>query len=147
MIYNQLNSLIAEAMKNKDNDRVNVLRLIKSELVKKEKEGKELTEQIEASVLMKMVSQREDSIAQFTQANRMDLVENETKELNIIKEFAPKQVSDEDIIAETELQIDILKELMGTISMKDMKTILTCVQRVYPTANGKLVSQVVKNHC
>ena len=143
MIYNQLNSLIAEAMKNKDNERVNVLRLIKSELVKKEKEGKELTEQIEANVLMKMVSQREDSIAQFTKANRMDLVENETKELNIIKEFAPKQVSDEDIIAETEKVISV----MGTISMKDMKTILTCVQRVYPTANGKLVSQVVKNHC
>lgn len=143
MIYNQLNSLIAEAMKNKDNDRVNVLRLIKSELVKKEKEGKELTEQIEANVLMKMVSQREDSIAQFTKANRMDLVENETKELNIIKEFAPKQVSDEDIIAETEKVISV----MGTVTMKDMKNILAEVQKVYPTANGKIISQVVKSHC
>lgn len=143
MIYNQLNSLIAEAMKNKDNDRVNVLRLIKSELVKKEKEGKELTEQIEASVLMKMVSQREDSIAQFTKANRMDLVENETKELNIIKEFAPKQVSDEDIIAETEKVISV----MGTVTMKDMKNILAEVQKIYPTANGKIISQVVKSHC
>lgn len=143
MIYNQLNSLIAEAMKNKDNDRVNVLRLIKSELVKKEKEGKELTEQIEANVIMKMVSQREDSIAQFTKANRMDLVENETKELNIIKEFAPKQVSDEDIIAETEKVISV----MGTVTMKDMKNILAEVQKVYPTANGKIISQVVKSHC
>lgn len=143
MIYNQLNSLIAEAMKNKDNDRVNVLRLIKSELVKKEKEGKELTEQIEANVLMKMVSQREDSIAQFTKANRMDLVENETKELNIIKEFAPKQVSDEDIVAETEKVISA----MGTVTMKDMKNILAEVQKVYPTANGKIISQVVKSHC
>lgn len=143
MIYNQLNSLIAEAMKNKDNDRVNVLRLIKSELVKKEKEGKELTEQIEANVLMKMVSQREDSIAQFTKANRIDLVENETKELNIIKEFAPKQVSDEDIVAETEKVISA----MGTVTMKDMKNILAEVQKVYPTANGKIISQVVKSHC
>ena len=143
MIYNQLNSLIAEAMKNKDNERVNVLRLIKSELVKKEKEGKELTEQIEANVLMKMVSQREDSIAQFTKANRMDLVENETKELNIIKEFAPKQVSDEDIIAETEKVISV----MGTVTMKDMKNILAEVQKIYPTANGKIISQVVKSHC
>lgn len=143
MIYNQLNSLIAEAMKNKDNDRVNVLRLIKSELVKKEKEGKELNEQIETNVLMKMVSQREDSIAQFTKANRMDLVENETKELNIIKEFAPKQVSDEDIIAETEKVISV----MGTVTMKDMKNILAEVQKVYPTANGKIISQVVKSHC
>lgn len=143
MIYNQLNSLIAEAMKNKDNDRVNVLRLIKSELVKKEKEGKEVTEQIESNVLMKMVSQREDSIAQFTQANRMDLVEKENKELSIIKEFAPKQVSDEDIVVETEKIISTI----GAVTMKDMKTILAEVQKVYPTANGKLVSQIVKKHC
>ena len=40
---------------------------------------------------MKMVSQREDSINQFKQANRLDLAENEQKELDIIKEYAPKQ--------------------------------------------------------
>lgn len=142
MIYNQLNSLIAEAMKSKDNDRVNTLRLIKTELVKKEKEGKEVTEQIEANVLIKMVSQREDSINQFKEANRLDLVEHEQKELDIIKEFAPKQVSDEDIISETEKVIST----MGSVSMKDMKTILAEVQKVYPTANGKLISQIVKKH-
>lgn len=147
MLYNQLNSLIAEAMKNKENDRVAVLRLIKAELLKKEKEGKPLDETIEASVLMKMVSQREDSINQFKQANRMDLAENEQKELDIIKEFAPKQVSDEEVIAETELQIDILKDVKGEVTMKDMKLIISLVQKVYPTANGKLISQIVKKNC
>ena len=144
MLYNQLNSLIAEAMKNKENDRVAVLRLIKAELLKKEKEGKPLDETIEASVLMKMVSQREDSINQFKQANRMDLAENEQKELDIIKEFAPKQVSDEDITIETE---KVIANMGGTVTMKDMKNILAEVQRVYPTANGKLISQIVKSHC
>ena len=144
MLYNQLNSLIAEAMKNKENDRVSVLRLIKSELLKKEKEGKPLDETIEANVLMKMVSQREDSINQFKQANRMDLVENEQKELEIIKEFAPKQVSDEDITTETE---KVIANMGGTVTMKDMKNILAEVQKVYPTANGKLISQIVKAHC
>ena len=143
MLYTKLNSLIAEAMKNKDNDRVSVLRLIKTELVKKEKEGKELTEAIESAVLTKMVSQREDSINQFKQANRMDLVENEQKELDIIKEFAPKQVSDEDIIAETE---KVIANMGGAVTMKDMKNILAEVQKVYPTANGKIISQVVKSH-
>ena len=144
MLYNQLNSLIAEAMKNKENDRVAVLRLIKAELLKKEKEGKPLDETIEASVLMKMVSQREDSINQFKQANRMDLAENEQKELDIIKEFAPKQVSDEDITIETE---NVIANMGGTVTMKDMKNILAEVQKVYPTANGKLISQIVKSHC
>lgn len=142
MLKERLDSLIAEAMKNKDNERVNVLRLIKSEIVKKEKEGKELTEQVEANVLLKMMAQREDSISQFKQANRMDLVENETKELEIIKEFAPKQVSEEEIVTETERVISTL----GTITMKDMKNILSEVQKKYPTANGKIVSQIVKNH-
>ena len=144
MLYNQLNSLIAEAMKNKENDRVAVLRLIKAELLKKEKEGKPLDETIEASVLMKMVSQREESINQFKQANRMDLAENEQKELDIIKEFAPKQVSDEDITIETE---KVIANMGGTVTMKDMKNILAEVQKVYPTANGKLISQIVKSHC
>ena len=144
MLYNQLNSLIAEAMKNKENDRVAVLRLIKAELLKKEKEGKPLDETIEASVLMKMVSQREDSINQFKQANRMDLAENEQKELDIIKEFAPKQVSDEDITIETE---KVIANMGGTVTMKDMKNILAEVQKVYPTANGKLISQIVESHC
>ena len=144
MLYNQLNSLIAEAMKNKENDRVAVLRLIKAELLKKEKEGKPLDETIEASVLMKMVSQREDSINQFKQANRIDLAENEQKELDIIKEFAPKQVSDEDITIETE---KVIANMGGTVTMKDMKNILAEVQKVYPTANGKLISQIVKSHC
>lgn len=144
MLYNQLNSLIAEAMKNKENDRVAVLRLIKAELLKKEKEGKPLDETIEANVLMKMVSQREDSINQFKQANRMDLAENEQKELDIIKEFAPKQVSDEDITIETE---KVIANMGGTVTMKDMKNILAEVQKVYPTANGKLISQIVKSHC
>lgn len=144
MLYTQLNSLIAEAMKNKENDRVNVLRLIKAELLKKEKEGKPLDETIEANVLMKMVSQREDSINQFKQANRLDLAENEQKELDIIKEFAPKQVSDEDITIETE---KVIANMGGTVTMKDMKNILAEVQKVYPTANGKLISQIVKSHC
>lgn len=143
MLNTKLNELIAEAMKNQDSIRTNVLRLIKTEFVKKEKEGKELTEAIEASMLTKMVAQREDSISQFTKANRIDLVEKEQAELNILKEFAPKEVSEEDIIAETEKII----ANMESVSMKDMKNILSEVQKIYPTANGKIVSQIVKSHC
>lgn len=144
MLKDRIDSLIAEAMKSKESEKVAVLRLIKTELVKKEKEGKELTDLIEANVLMKMVSQREDSIDQFSKANRMDLVEKEQRELDIIKLFAPKQVSDEDIISETE---KVISNMGGSVTMKDMKNILSEVQKVYPTANGKIISQVVKNHC
>lgn len=142
-MYNEIDKLIADAMKNGEKDKVNVLRLIKTEIVRKIKDGSSYSELLEANVLNKMVSQREDSISQFSKANRMDLVEKEQKELDIIKLYAPKQVSDEDIISETEKVISSF----GTISMKDMKNILAEVQKVYPTANGKIVSQVVKSHC
>lgn len=144
MLKDRIDSLIAEAMKSKEIEKVAVLRLIKTELVKKEKEGKELTDLIEANVLMKMVSQREDSIDQFSKANRMDLVEKEQRELDILKLFAPKQVSDEDIISETE---KVISNMGGTVTMKDMKNILAEVQKLYPSANGKIISQVVKSHC
>ena len=144
MLKDRIDSLIAEAMKNKETEKVSVLRLIKTELVKKEKEGKGLTDLIEANLLMKMVSQREDSIDQFSKANRMDLVEKEQRELDILKLFAPKQVSDEDIISETE---KVISNMGGSVTMKDMKNILSEVQKVYPTANGKIISQVVKSHC
>ena len=143
MLNEKLNELIATAMKNKENDKVSVLRLIKTEFVKKEKDGVELNEATEANILLKMMAQREDAIKQFTQANRLDLVENEQNELNILKEFAPNEASEEEIIAETERIIST----METVSMKDMKNILTEVQKKYPTANGKIVSQVVKAHC
>lgn len=142
MLNEKLNSLIADAMKNKETNKVSVLRLIKNEFVKKEKEGKELNDIMEANILTKMIAQREDAISQFTKANRFDLVENEQAELSIIKEFAPKEASEEDIVNETNRII----ESMGVVTMKDMKTILSEVQKTYPTANGKIVSQIVKNH-
>ena len=143
MLNEKLNEFIANAMKNKETIRVNVLRLIKSEFVNKEKNGVELNDITEANILLKMISQREDAIKQFTSANRMDLVEKEQNELAILKEFAPKEVSDDDIIFETERIISS----MGSVSMKDMKNILSEVQKKYPTANGKIVSQIVKSHC
>lgn len=141
MLKNSIDALIAEAMKSKNDKRVNTLRLIKSELVKKEKDGKELNGAMEATILLKMMAQREDSINQFKKANRMDLVENEEIELNIIKEFAPKQATDDEIIAETE----IVSSKIENLSMKDMKFVLSEVQKKYPTANGKLISEYIKS--
>ena len=130
-------------MRSKDNDRVNILRLIKNELVRKEKDGVTINDSVEATVLNKMVSQREDSIEQFTKANRMDLVEKETIELNLLKEYAPKATSIEDIEIEVKKIIDSLGE--GYIlSMKDMKTVMSGVKSVYPTSNSKDISDIFR---
>lgn len=143
MLYFELNRMILDAMRSKDNDRVNILRLIKNELVRKEKDGVTINDSVEATVLNKMVSQREDSIEQFTKANRMDLVEKETIELNLLKEYAPKATSIEDIEIEVKKIIDSLGE--GYIlSMKDMKTVMNGVKSVYPTSNSKDISDIFR---
>ena len=141
MIRNNIETLIAEAMKNKDTVRLSVLRLIKTEFVKAEKDGKNIDEATEAVMLTKMVAQREDAIKQFTEANRNDLVEEETAQLQILKEFAPKAVSEDEIKEALQKMVDDGLEP----SMKNMKEFISRIKIIYPTANGKIVSDFIKS--
>lgn len=143
MLSTKIDGLISESMKTHDHNRLSVLRLIKTEFVKKEKDGVKLDEKIECAILQKMISQREDSINQYKSAGRKDLVESETIELNIIKEYAPKQVSDEEIKNKAREVIDNISKTRQ-VTMKDTKEIISIVQETYPTANGKIISQVIK---
>ena len=142
-----INKLIAEAMKAKQKERLETLKLIKTELVKAEKNGIVIDDTKEAAILLKMVQQRKDSIAAYIKGNRQDLADAEQKEIDVIKEFIPEQPTEEDIIEYTNQMIDKYisqNDAEYKISMKDMKPILTMVQEKYPTANGKIVSNVLK---
>lgn len=143
MLSTRIDNLISESLKNQDHNRLSVLRLIKAELVKKEKDGVKLDEKSEGVILQKMISQREDSIKQYNSAGRKDLAESESIELNIIKEYAPKQVSDDEIKNKAREVINVLSKTKQ-ITMKDTKEIISIVQETYPTANGKIISQVIK---
>lgn len=141
----QLNSLIAEAMKQGQTTKLAVLRAIKTTFTNFEKEGKTLTEADEVKLLLKMQSQREDSIEQYKAANRMELVEQETAELEILRSYIPEQPTDDDIAKLATYTCDKLIAENGGLSMKDMKQVLSIVQGRYPTASGKVVSQIVKS--
>lgn len=145
MLREKLNELIKSAMLNHDTVRLEVIRSIKTAFTNFEKEGKELTDADESKILLKMVSQREDSIEQYSNAGRQDLVDKESGELAILKEYIPKQPSEEDI---AELAKKVISEFEGNngrkVEMRDMKAILAEVQKTYPSANGKVVSMVVK---
>lgn len=144
----KINECIAEAMKSKDRERLNTLKLIKAELVKAEKDGITLDDAKEAKILMKMVDQRKESISQYIKGGRNDLAENEQKEIDVIKQYIPEQPSDEEIERYTNDAIKAYIEQIGStyqVSMKDMKAILSMVQEKYPMASGKIVSNVLKN--
>lgn len=151
MLNNRIDNLIAEATKNKEHIRLEVLRAIKNEFLKYIKSGsnKELTEQAENEILVKMINRSKDSIEQFKQGGRNDLVESETEQLRIIEEFAPKMHSKEEIKEKTLLVIaEYLQEKSTNykLSMKDTKEILTRVKEICANADGKLISSIIKEH-
>lgn len=143
MISNKIDEMIASALKNRETDLLNVLKLIKTEFVNAKHNNVELNEVNEVKILLKMASQREDSIQQYINGGRNDLAEAEKKELEIIKSYTPKQATDEEIAEYTSGVITVYKaskEDGYTLSMKDMKPIMSIVKEKYPNANGKVVS-------
>lgn len=147
MLNDNLNGIIKDLTLNKMTDELNVVRSIKNAFVNYTKEGKTLTEADEVRILMKMKTQREDSIRQYKEGGRMDLVESEEKELGILTKYIPEQPTDEQIEKYAEQVVsDIINE-KGSISVRDTKDVLTKVQGMYPTASGKIVSMVIKKYC
>ena len=148
MLNTEINELIMSAMKAKDVVGTQVYKLIKAEFLKaeKEKDFKGWNEAAEIKILMKMAAQRNDSIDQYNKAGRTDLAEVEKNELNYINRFIPKQPTDEEVKAYTQEIINDMKSKNMEISMKNMKYVLGEVQKKYSMANGKLVSQVLKNN-
>jgi len=149
----QIDELIKDAMHQKNRELLNVLKLIKAEFLKKQTEpnraSKELSEDEQFKVLMKMSAQRKDSIEQYEKGGRADLAENEKKELEVINSYLPKEASEEEIIAYTKEAADTFKSSKGDsymLSMKDMKDIMAFVKAKYPTANGGLVSKAYKEY-
>ena len=130
---------------------LNVLKLIKTEFMKKQtepdRESKELTEDEQMKILMKMVAQRKDSIEQYLKGGREDLADAEKKEMEVINSYLPKEASEEEIADYTRLAVTIYKTTKDAgyvLSMKDMKGIMGLVKEKYPTANGGIVSKTLK---
>ena len=141
-----INKMIASAMKARNKEELEVYKLIKAEFVKAEKAGVTLDDVEQAKILLKMCSQREDSIAQYVTGNRQDLADAEKFELDIIKGIMPKQPTDEEIEDYTRQAITAYKVTNSDqISMRDMKPLLAIVQSKYPSANGKIVSKVLQS--
>jgi len=133
------------AMKAKDQPKVETLRLLKSELKKKEIDKRAPLDETEAQkVVEALAKQRQDSIEQFQKAGRAELVEKEQAELNLLKAFLPEGASDEDIKA----AVDKAASALGTPTAKDMgavmKAALASLKETGKMVDGKKVSEAVK---
>lgn len=147
MLKDKLDSLIGEAMKSGDKARLNTLRMIKNSLTltKEEMDNKVVeSEEREFKVLTKMKKTYANTADEYDAVGFSEHAEDIRREIKVIEEFLPKEASDEDIIKLTKKIIN--DDFGGHAEMKDMRAILQKVQAKYPTANGKIVSAVVRGY-
>ncbi|MGB0896138.1 MAG: GatB/YqeY domain-containing protein [Flavobacteriaceae bacterium] len=133
-----------EAMKAKDQVVLTSLRAVKAELLLAQtasgsNEG--LTEAEEIKLIQKLVKQRKDSAAIFAEQNRADLAEPELAQAEVIAQFLPEQLSEEEI----EKVVSQAIETLEAEGMKDMGKVMAEVNKqVAGQADGKTISVIVK---
>lgn len=147
MINDKIDMMIMASMKNHDTARTETLRAMKTAFLNwktaKENVGKTMTEADEINILKKMVKQREESIEQYRSAGRNDLANAESDQVAIIKEFMPAEVTAEQI--EFVVENIVLSRVIEPIK-KNMGAIVKAVKETLPTADGKLVADIVKRN-
>jgi len=131
-----------QAMKSNDKAKLSTIRMIRSAVKNKEIElRKPLDDDGIFRVIQGMVKKSEESIEQFKAGGRMDLVEKETKEIEIMKSFLPQPLSREEVLSVIDQTIEETK----ASSLKDLgKVMKTVMPKLGGKVDGALVNQLVK---
>jgi uncharacterized protein YqeY len=147
-ILDRVKKDLTDAMKAQDDVRRRTLRSLRAALANKEIEQREggiettLSDQEELAVVQKQVKQRRESIEQYEDAGRDDLVQQEREELDVLEEYLPERLSDEEL---TERINDIIEEV-GAESMADMGAVMgRAMGELRGRADGNRVREVVED--
>jgi len=132
-LRDQINAALKDALKEQDKIRLSTLRLIKAAIKDREiacragngNEGVSDTDVLE--ILAKMIKQRRESARTYEEAGRLELAQQELEEIDIISEFMPKQLSEEDVRQVCE---NIVTEL-GAVGLKDMGRTMGALKAKY----------------
>lgn len=142
ILVEQLKQDMITAMKEKDKERLTVIRMVKAALDKERIDSKkEINDDLLIDVVNKQIKMRNDSIEEFSKANRTDLVDSVKKEVEVLMKYLPEQLE----LSEVEEIITSAIESVEASSMKDMGKVM---QEVRPKVNGrfdmKKVSEIIK---
>jgi uncharacterized protein len=134
-----------QAMKNKEKDKLSVIRMVKASLQNEAiKLGtQELSEDVELTVLSREVKQRKDSLHEFDKAGREDLVEKLRAELAVVELYLPKQLSEEEL---SEIVKETISEVGATSKAEMGKVMAAIMPKVKGKADGSLVNKLVQQH-
>ncbi len=132
MLKEQLQKDLLDAMKNKDKDKLNTLRSVKGavqlEVINNKKEE---NDELILEVISKQIKMRNESIKEFEKANRKDLIQSYEKEIEILKKYMPKELSDEELN-------EIIDEVFNFIKPESIKDLGKVMKELTPK---------VKNRC
>ena len=130
------------AMKSNEKLKLSTIRMIRSALKNKEIDlRKKLEDEDIVKVIQAMVRKGEESVEQFQAGGRMDLVEKEKNEIEIMKSFLPQPLSQEEILKIIDQSI---QETQAS-SLKDLGKVMKSVMpKMGGKADGKLINQLVK---
>ena len=144
-LQQQVMEAMKVAMKAKDAESLAALRAVKSAMLLAQTETgskEELSEDIELKILQKQVKQRKDSAAIFLKQGREDLAAPELAQAEVISQFLPAQMS-EDEIAKV---VETIVTQTGASSMKDMGMVMGMANaQLAGKADGKTISTIVKD--
>lgn len=143
MLAEKISKDYIQAMKDKDTFKSSVVSFLRAQLknVIIEKKVENLEDVDVIAVIKKQVKQRQDSIAQFEQGGRSDLVEKEKKEMAILQGYLPQQASVEDV--ETAVRQALVETKAA--GMKDMGAVMkVALAKLEGRADNKMVSDTVK---
>ena len=150
-----IDSLIKNATLSRDKVALNAYKNIKTELQKvlTAKNAPEYSEALLIQVIAKYAKSLEDAILQFSEAHRDDLVSEYTSELGVVKKLLPEPVNASQIYSElcdyclkNNLAEGYKLCITWKISKKEMGTVIKYLKSKFPTADGKMISEIVKKY-
>ena len=145
-LKNQIEEKLNQALKAKDKNTYPTLRLVVSaikdaEIAGRTKGQKEISDSDITTILKKMIKQRNESCEVYKKAGRNELLENETKEIEVINAFLPKQLSEDET---KKICADVVKSV-GASSMKDMGKVMGVLKSKHAnTLDFSKVSSIIK---
>ena len=143
-IRHLIEEAVKSSMRERNKDRTSTLRMALSELKKEEIDNKiELSNEGSIKILQRMIKQRKESMSQFLNAQRNDLVEKEKSEILILQDFLPEQMSEEDI---NKLVIEAINETEAKEPQDIGKVMGFLKTKIQGNADMGIVSKLVKEN-
>jgi hypothetical protein len=129
-------------MREKDNIKKATITMVRAAILQNEKDNKVVLDDEDIlAVIAKQVKQRKDALEEFKKAQREDLMEQTEKELDILMEYLPKQLTEEELKV---IVSNAINEVVAT-SLKDMGKVMSAVMpKVKGRADGGMINKIVK---